>query len=141
MFRCIKNVLAGLPVPSETKASVKVLFLSEKPAVRGFVQQALGKMVVVSDVYPRHFIFDARGSKEQIRSTVISTIQDWLLFSLCNFYIVPVSGFSRTSMAYSLMRQEVFTDPSSKSSFPGYGRCNASRSDSLSIVAKTWSGL
>lgn len=60
----------------------------------------------MSDVVPRHTMV-AGSSEESYKSTVA----EWALFTSCNKFIITDSGFSKTSVMYSLTMHSTWMLP------------------------------
>jgi len=120
-----------------------------KPSTKGELEQTLHhgvcdcygatstpctRDVIQSPVIPQHVAFAKVGK----RQAAIDAVQDWLLFSFCEYYVLANSGFSKSAAAYSLVRKAIFTHPRFQRA---PGRCDGTLPYSLEALGATWSGL
>jgi len=110
-----------------------MFFILESVLLRRYIESQYAH-VIQSPVIPQHVAY-ARVGKRQ---AVIETVQDWLLFSFCQYYVLANSGFSKTAAAYSKVRKAIFRHPRFMRSS---GRCDGRTPYSLEALGTTWSGL
>lgn len=82
--------------------------------------------------------------KHYERGGAASTLIEWLLFTLCELYVVPQSGFSKTAFAYGLRKPSAYFLPRLDEEFwgiktPRKGNCPTAPASVLELEA--WSGL
>lgn len=92
---------------------------------------------MLTGIHPSHPSFQRQG-------VFASALAEWLLLSMCDYFVITESGFAKTAVAYNLHSPRIFLYSNfmkDASSFSTYSNsCDQARPTSLLRFSR-WSGL